>query len=200
MCLITNFPLLLALLLHAGQTGALDLLPCLGDRKEQLKVGKDLQRSPMQHQSGQLCLQEVTQGLLQPAFAVSKHENFTVFPRKSVKNFDHTSGNHFSFYLIRIFHVLACSCCLFIHRSTALRRESALSPLHPPWGNIFHFMTSWRCLPWALAASPGITAWDRCFLAAWFLCLHRNSFGLQRRISDCPLEKCTSEKQCRTLC
>lgn len=76
--------------------------------------------------------------------------------------FDHTTGNHFSFHLIRIFHVLACAGCLFIHWGTALRSVCSVSspPSHQATveSNIFQFMTNWRCLPWALATSPGITA------------------------------------------
>ena len=36
--------------------------------------------------------------------------------------FDHPHGKHFSLYLIRIFHVPACACCLFSYCCAALRR------------------------------------------------------------------------------
>lgn len=73
MCLIKNFPLLLAFLLHPGQTVALDMLPYLGDKEQRFRLG-----GTSKHQSGQVQLQEDTQGLFQTGFTVSKYENLAV--------------------------------------------------------------------------------------------------------------------------
>lgn len=105
-------------------------------------------------------LQEITQGLFQPGFDVSKHENFSVSPGNLC---EFLTTHHFPFYLIRIFHGLPCSWCPFVHWSTAVSREPALPPLHTPPGH---------------CGGQYFPLYDQLEV-----------FALERRISDCPLQK-----------